>query len=80
MLTISGRQQRNSCDGVSRRSFLRIGELAIGGLTLSQLLQAEAQTGGRRSDPAIIMVYLPDEPSHLDLYDPKTAALSAMRS
>ena len=26
------------CDGVSRRSFLRIGGLAMGGLTLPQLL------------------------------------------
>ena len=33
------------CDGVSRRNFLRIGALGLGGLTLPQLLRAEAQPG-----------------------------------
>ena len=41
MLTIFGQRQR-FCDGVSRRSFLRIGGLAMGGLALSDLLRAEA--------------------------------------
>ena len=31
------------CDGLSRRSFLRVGGLAVGGLTLPALLRAEAQ-------------------------------------
>src|SRR6476660_2911345 len=41
--TILGSASRY-CDGVSRRSFLTIGGLAMGGLTLSQLLQAESRT------------------------------------
>jgi len=45
MLTILGRNQGRFCDGVSRRSFLRIGALGMGGLTLPQLLEAEARAG-----------------------------------
>ena len=47
MLTIHGRKQR-FCDGVSRRSFMKIGGFALGGLgglTLSDLLRAEAAEG-----------------------------------
>ena len=43
MLTILGQPQRNRfCDGLTRRSFLKIGGLAMGGLTLPQVLRAEA--------------------------------------
>ena len=38
MLTISTGKSR-FCDGVSRRSFLQIGALAMGGLSLPALLQ-----------------------------------------
>jgi hypothetical protein len=36
------------CDGLARRSFLRIGGLALGGLGLVDLLRAE-ETAGKRS-------------------------------
>lgn len=70
MLTIFGSQSR-FCDGVSRRSFLKIGGLGLGGLALPQLLQAEAQSGLRRSHKAVIMIYLPGGPPHQDMYDIK---------
>ena len=44
MLTLFGADRRY-CDGVSRRSFLKIGGLAMGGLALPDLLRAEAQAG-----------------------------------
>ena len=44
MLTIYGSKQR-FCDGISRRNFLKIGALGLGGLSLPQLLQAEAIYG-----------------------------------
>ena len=40
MITIKGQKYR-FCDGVSRRGFLQIGGLAMGGLSLPQILQAE---------------------------------------
>jgi hypothetical protein len=47
MLTILAPKPGNSgfCDGVSRRNFLKIGALGLGGLALPQLLQAEAVSG-----------------------------------
>src|SRR5438552_8258351 len=81
MLTIFGRQDRKSgfCDGLTRRGFLLIGGAAVGGLTLSQLLQLEAQAGVRRSHKAIINIYLPGGPSHIDMWDPKPNAPAEIR-
>jgi len=70
---------RNFCDGVSRRNFLKIGALGLGGLSLPQLLQAEAQSGTGRSHKAIIMIFLPGGPSHQDMFDLKGDAPSEIR-
>src|SRR4030088_2504379 len=78
MLTIYGPKQR-FCDGISRRNFLKIGALGLGGLTLPQLLQAEAQSGKRRSHKAVIMIFLPGGPSHQDIFDLKPDAPSSYR-
>ncbi len=40
MLTILGKPDGRYCDGVSRRTFLKIGGLALGGLSLPQVLRA----------------------------------------
>ena len=42
MFTISDGQGKAYCDGVSRRDFLKVGALGMGGLSLPGLLQAEA--------------------------------------
>src|SRR5690349_19852323 len=73
MLSIQGPSHR-FCDGVSRRSFLRIGGLALGGLSLAQLLRAEAQAGIRRSHKSVIMVFLSGGPPHQDMVDLKPDA------
>ncbi len=78
MLTIYGNRTR-FCDGVSRRNFLRIGALGLGGLALPQLLQAEALTGSRRPHKAVIMIFLPGGPSHQDMFDLKMDAPSEVR-
>ena len=78
MLTIYGQQHR-FCDGISRRNFLKIGALGLGGLALPQLLQAEAQSGIRKSHKAIIMIYLPGGPPHQDMFDLKLDAPSEIR-
>ena len=43
---------------LSRRSFLRIGTLGIGGITLPKLFQAEAAAGVRSSQKSVILIYL----------------------
>ena len=62
------------CDGIPRRNFLRIGGLAMGGLSLPEILEAEAQAGVRSSSKAIIMVFLSGGPPHQDMFDLKPAA------
>jgi len=77
MLTILGGRHQ-LCDGLSRRSFLRVGALGLGGLSLPQLLRAEAQQHAH-SHKSIIMVYLPGGPAHQDLYDLKPNAPVGIR-
>ena len=78
MLSIYGRKSR-FCDGVSRRNFIRIGALGLGGLALPQILQAEAKAGIRKSHKAIIMIYLPGGPPHQDMFDIKVDAPQEIR-
>ena len=78
MLTITGQQYR-FCDGLSRRGFLTVGGLAMGGLTLPQLLRAEAQQGAGRSHKAIINIFLPGGPPHQDMWDLKPNAPKEVR-
>ncbi|HWG46034.1 MAG TPA: DUF1501 domain-containing protein [Gemmataceae bacterium] len=76
MLTFHGKKSGEFCDGYSRREFLKVGALAVGGLTLADLLRLKAQGAVNAGSPnkAIIMVYLNGGPSHIDLYDLKPNA------
>ena len=58
----------------TRRSFLRIGALGLGGLTLPGLLRAEAAAGIRSSHKSVILIYLVGGPPHQDLFDLKPGA------
>ena len=73
MLTIHG-ESVDLCDGLSRRSFLKIGGLAMGGLTLPQLLRAEDAAGLGSSHKSVIMVFLTGGPPHQDMVDLKPEA------
>ena len=55
MLSIPGDQHR-FCDGVSRRNFLKIGGLALGGMSMPQIMAAEALAGKRSNHKAVIMI------------------------
>jgi hypothetical protein len=79
MLTIRGGGGQRFCDGISRREFLKIGGLALGGFALTDVLAAEAQAGIRSSHKAIIMVFLPGGPPHQDMFDLKLDAPSEIR-
>jgi hypothetical protein len=58
----------------SRRAFLRIGALGLGGLTLPQLLRAESSAGVRSSQKSVILIYLVGGPPHQDMFDLKPQA------
>lgn len=77
MWTLRGRPY-NFCDGINRRSFLQIGGLAVGGLTLPKLLQAEHAAGGT-SNKSVIMVYLSGGIAHQDTFDLKPGAPKEVR-
>ena len=49
MLTILGERHR-FCDRLSRRNFLQIGGLALGGMSMPEILQAEAAAVARERD------------------------------
>ncbi|MBC8324140.1 MAG: DUF1501 domain-containing protein [Verrucomicrobia subdivision 3 bacterium] len=78
MIKILGDEYR-FCDGVSRRSFLQIGGLTLGGLSLPQILQAEQNQGIKRGHKAIINIFLPGGPSHQDMWDLKPNAPKEIR-
>lgn len=83
MLTILGRPVKDRlgkfCDGVSRRDFLTIGGMAMGGIALPALLQREAAASLGKSHKAIINVFLPGGPPHQDMFDIKVDAPSEIR-
>ena len=79
MLTIESEHGGRFCDRLTRRQFLKIGGLALGGLTLTDILRAEEQAGIRNSHKAVIMVYLPGGPAHQDTFDLKPDAPSDVR-
>src|SRR5262249_59601236 len=78
MLTLLGPSARY-CDGLSRRSFLQVGALAVGGLTLPGLLQAEARQGVRKGHKSVIMVYLSGGLAHQDTFDLKPSSPKEVR-
>ena len=53
--------------------------MALGGISLAQTLQAENETNAGRSHKAIINIYLPGGPPHLDMWDPKPDAPAEVR-
>lgn len=80
MLTLQSSTGGRFCDGGTRRDFLKIGGLSLGGLSLPDLLRAEsAQGGGSSRHKAVIMVFLPGGPSHQDMFDLKMDAPSEIR-
>ncbi len=81
MLTIHEPTSASSCGGITRRNFLRVGALALSGLTLSDVLRlrAESPSPGKPRQKSIIMIHLSGGPSHLDMYDMKPKAPSEYR-
>jgi hypothetical protein len=73
MLEITGRKI-STCDGVSRRTLLRVGALGLGGLALPQLLawrSAARAEGKPLPQTSVIFVEMAGGPTHMETYDPK---------
>ena len=65
------------CLGPTRRSFLELGAYSLCGLGLGNL--AEAAKTNDKEDPAVIFVWLPGGPSHMEMYDMKPDAPAEYR-
>jgi hypothetical protein len=79
MLEVRLGSRSRLCNGVSRRSVLRLGAaslggIAVGNLSLAGLLRAEEAAGKGNSHKAIINIHLGGGPSHQDMFDLKPDA------
>jgi hypothetical protein len=78
MLTIFDSNQR-----FNRRSFLKVGSLALGGFSLPGLLAAKAQAVEAKRlvyDKSVIFLFLHGGPSQIETFDPKMTAPETVRS
>jgi hypothetical protein len=76
MLTVFDHDRR-----LGRRSFLRVGSLALAGLSLGDLLAARAAPGRPLlRDRSVIFLFLHGGPSQIETFDPKMAAPAEVRS
>ncbi len=70
-----------TCSGpMRRREFLQAGWLALGGVTLPDVLAAREASGTARRETSVILLYLHGGPSHLETYDLKPDAPLEYRS
>ena len=78
MLTLLDTQATHTCRGYSRRDFLRIGTLAMGGLALPQLLAAKDRSSspvaGAVKGKSVVLLFLQGGPPHIEFFDPKMTA------
>jgi hypothetical protein len=72
-----------NCDGGTRRDFLKVGALGLGGLMLPDLLRARAAAaaaGKPTRSTSVIWLWLGGGPSHIETFDPKMSAPAEYRS
>ncbi len=82
MLTISTGRSSRTCDGLSRRSFLRVGTLGLAGMSLLDLLALKSRAEGTSilRDKSVVFLYLAGGPSQIETFDPKREAPEEIRS
>ena len=87
MISIPGKSG-STCDGFSRREFLRIGGMGMAGISLADILRLQAHAeapasakgkAGWGRAKSVIFVFLQGGPSHIDIWDPKPDAPSNVR-
>ncbi|MFM7215577.1 MAG: DUF1501 domain-containing protein, partial [Verrucomicrobiota bacterium] len=90
MISVPGKYGA-TCDGFSRREFLRLGGAGLAGLSLADILRLQAgqnpavgpapgqPKNGWGAAKSVIILYLQGGPSHIDIWDPKPDAPSNIR-
>ncbi|MBI4607202.1 MAG: DUF1501 domain-containing protein [Planctomycetes bacterium] len=82
MLRIDAGEAGRYCDGISRRSFVKIGVAGMASVGLPAILRAKeasAALGRPEKDTSVILIWLDGGPSHMDLYDLKPEAPAEYR-
>ena len=74
VLRITSNQLVQNCEGASRREFLRIGALGLGGLTLPRMLALAGENTNIVRDKAVVVLNLQGGPSQVETFDPKMTA------
>lgn len=83
MFTLLGSRKATSCDGTSRRDFLKAGALGLGALTLPDLLRlraAQKAAGQSTKNTSVVWLWLGGGPTHVETFDPKMDAPKEYRS
>ncbi len=83
MLELLTDRGRGDCQGLTRREFLQVGTLGLGGLSLSGLLRARAQAadaGSAVKDTSVVLLFLTGGVSQIETFDPKMTAPAEYRS
>lgn len=88
MLTFWGRPSAQTCDGATRRDFLKVGSLGLAGygaaeLGLPELLQAKARAasaGRATKNTSVIWLWLGGGATQIETFDPKMDAPAEFRS
>ena len=74
---------QSSPHGLSRREFLRVGGLGLGGLTLGDMMSLQAAVKKSHpvvKDKSVIFLFMHGGPSQFETFDPKMDAPSEIRS
>src|SRR6266566_10037564 len=83
MFQIFSNRRYRDCDGSTRRDFLKIGALGMGGLMLPDLLRARARAaaeGQPTRNTSVVWLWLGGGPTHVETFDPKMSAPAEFRS
>jgi hypothetical protein len=83
MIHLSAARFRSQCDGTTRRDFLKVGALGMGGFLLPDLLRARTSAranGLATKNTSIIWLWLGGGPTQVETFDPKMTAPVEYRS
>src|SRR5262245_7021078 len=83
MLDLFSQRRHPSCDGVTRRDFVKLGALGMSALGLPNLLRArnDARLKGQPTkNTSVVWLWLGGGPTHIETFDPKMSAPAEFRS
>ncbi len=83
MFSFLGNNRSHSCDGTSRRDFLKIGTLGLSSIGLADLLKSRASgssNGKSSKSMSVVWLWLGGGASHVETFDPKLTAPAEYRS